>query len=111
MSRGDHVNKSLLTSWLAEIVVISYRATRPGANQGTSEVPFPLPSQYASTFIIYGALGLLPDSAGALPAVVGWGFVVATLLNLWQPVKAGQTTPSVATAGSKTAAGNTAAGG
>jgi hypothetical protein len=102
--------KGLMTAWLAEVVLISYRATRPGANEGTQSVPFPLPAQYASTFVIYGALGLLPDSAAGLASAVGWGFVVATLLNLWQPLKAGQTKPDVAVPGTLNAAGNVTAG-
>jgi hypothetical protein len=106
---GASMKKGLLTAWLAEIVLISYRATRSGASEGTASVPFPLPSQYASTFIIYGTLGLLPDQADALAAVVGWGFVVATLLNLWVPVKPGQVGAQVAKPGQATAAGNIAA--
>lgn len=104
------MKSGLLTAWLAEIVLISYRATRPGANEGTQSIPFPLPSQYASTFVIYGTLGLLPPQADALAAVVGWGFVVATLLNLWVPVKPGSIGPQVAKPGQATAAGNVAAG-
>jgi hypothetical protein len=98
----------LTTAWLTEIVVISYRATKNGSNQGTTSIPLPLPSQFAATFIIYGALGLLPDAASGFASAVGWGFVLATVLNLWQPVKTG-TTPNVVQSGAKTASGNTAA--
>ena len=100
---------SLVTAWLTEVALISYRATQKGANAGTANVPLPLPASYASTFVVYGALALLPDSASAFAGLVGWGFVVATFLNLYNPIKSGQKTPTVATSGSKNAAGNTAA--
>jgi hypothetical protein len=97
------MKSGLTTAWLTEVVLISYRGAKAGG-QGTGDVPLPLPSQYVSTFIIYGALGLLPDSASGFASAVGWGFVLATLLNLWEPVKAG-TTPVVKGAkGSATAA-------
>lgn len=103
------MHRGLMAAWLAEVVLISYRATRPGANQGTENVPLPLPSQYASTFIIYGTLRLLPESGSQFASLVGWGLVVATLMNLWQPIKPGSVTPQIAKPGQATAAGNTAA--
>lgn len=98
----------LMTAWLTEVVLITYRATKRGENQGTRSVPFPLPSQYASTFIVYGALGLLPQRASGVASLVGWGLVVATFLNLYDPLAPGQTTPTVAKPGQTTpnAAGN-----
>jgi hypothetical protein len=99
----------LVTAWLAEVVLISYRATRKGANEGTSTLALPLPSQFVGSFAIYGVLGLLPDSASTFASLVGWGLVAATFLNLYQPLKQGQTTPTVAKSGTQTAAGNTAA--
>jgi hypothetical protein len=106
------MNGGLLSAWLAEVVLITYRAIKQPAatgSTGTQSVPsLPLPSYYAATFVVYGALAFLPESAGNFGALVGWGFVVATALNLYEPVKAG-TTPKVATTGETTAAGNTAA--
>lgn len=99
----------LVSAWLAEVVLISYRATRKGANEGTANVPLPLPSQYAGTFVIYGALAFLPQSAAGFASLVGWGLVAATFLNLYQPLKPGQTTPTVASSGTKNALGNVAA--
>jgi hypothetical protein len=103
----------LVTAWLTEVVLISYRATKQGTNQGTASVPFPLPSRYAGTFVIYGALGLLPQSAGNLAAAIGWGIVLATFLNLYNPLTAwgaaGKQAPTVAKSGTTNAIGNTAA--
>ena len=45
----------------------------------------PPPSDYVAIAIIYGGLGLLPDSGQGFANVVGWGLVVATLLNFWTP--------------------------
>lgn len=98
----------LVTAWLAEVILISYRATKKGSNQGTTQVPLPRPGQYAATFVIYGALGLLPASAGGFAALVGWGIVAATLLNLYQPLGASSATPKVAQTGDSTATGQIA---
>jgi hypothetical protein len=99
----------LVTAWMTEIALISYRATKKGANQGTEKVPLPLPSQYAGSFLIYGALGMLPDSAAGLAAAVGWGLVAATFLNLYIPQAPGQIGATIAKSGQTNALGNTAA--
>ena len=44
-----------------------------------------LPSDYVSVAIVYGGLALFPDSASGFASLVGWGFVLATFLNLWNP--------------------------
>lgn len=98
----------LVTAWLAEVVIISYRATQKGTNEGTAQVPLPRPSQYAASFLIFGVLGMLPDRFQNVATMVGWGLVVATFLNLYNPIKAGQSKPTVAKSGTATAAGNTA---
>lgn len=75
----------LYSAWLVEVVLITYRATRPGSNQGTRSLPWPLPAEYAATFVIFGALGLVSGRGQRVASLVGWGFVVATLLNFWDP--------------------------
>lgn len=75
-----------MSAAIAEVALVTYRA----ASQEKSEVKrpignLPLPSEYASVMIVFGALNFLPASAGNLPAVVGWGLVLATALNLWNP--------------------------
>ena len=76
---------------LAEIAVITFRDVRNGSNVANPIPHLPLPSQYVSVFVIYGLLGFLPDTAQNLAATIGWGFVVATLLNLWEPGKTANT--------------------
>ena len=73
----------LLTAWLAQVAIITYRGVK--TTPRTTPLPMPLPSSYVSSFIIYGGLSLLPGSLAPLPALVGWGFVVATFLNLYTP--------------------------
>ena len=76
----------LTTAWIAELVAIAYR----GSKQTTKVRPLPglaLPSEYASTFVVYGALSLIPDSSpyARVAGIFGWGIVAATVLNLWSP--------------------------
>lgn len=76
----------LMASWLTEVVVVTYREVRqPNPAPGIPHLP--MPSLYISTIIIYGGLGLLAESAtfSGPAALIGWGVVVATLLNLWTP--------------------------
>ena len=70
--------KGLLSAALAETAIIAYRDVK-------SLKALPLPSDFAAVAIIYGALGLFPESASGFAATVGWGLVLATFLNLWNP--------------------------
>lgn len=55
----------LLSAWLAEVVLITYRSARQSsAGKGVVGKPIqglPLPSEYAASFIIYGALSFIPE--------------------------------------------------
>lgn len=77
---------SLLTAFFAQVAIISYRSYQGGI-QIPAEAPVngPLPASYASAIIVYGALALVPSGGQKVAGMVGWGFVVATLLNLWNP--------------------------
>lgn len=81
----------LLGTFMFETALITYRAVTGGqvvakkGQQSTAPLPAPLPSVYTSAVLIYGGLGLLPRSLAPLPAMVGWGLVVATFLNLYKP--------------------------
>jgi hypothetical protein len=89
----------LFGAFLFEVGLITYRAVTQGqivtrkGKQSTAPLPAPLPSLYTSAILVYGVLGLVPNSLAPLPALVGWGFVVATFLNLY--------TPGAANAGAK----------
>lgn len=74
----------LLSAWVAEVVLIAYRSAK-NPPLGKPIPGLALPSEYASTMIIYGALAFVPESGQAFAAAMGWGLVVATFLNLWNP--------------------------
>jgi hypothetical protein len=61
------------TPWLVEILLISYRAWK------LRQRP-PLPSELAATFVVFGGLSLVPDDT--VQAAAGWGFVIASALNV-----------------------------
>ena len=77
----------LLGAFLVEVGLVTYRSvTQGGVKVGkTAPLPAPMPSLYLSAVIVYGGLGLLPKSLAPVPALLGWGFVVATWLNLYNP--------------------------
>src|SRR5208282_6328290 len=75
----------LLTAWLVEMGLITYRGAKQGKFAQNPIPHLPLPSEYVATFIIYGALGLVPEGGQRAAAAFGWGLVVATFLNLWDP--------------------------
>ncbi len=77
--------KPVVNAAIAEAIVITYRDVRNGLNVDNPIPHFPLPSQYASVVIVYGALAFFPERGDNLAALIGWGFVVATLLNVWTP--------------------------
>lgn len=70
--------RGLFAAALVESAIITWR------DVSQTKVP-PPPSDYVAVAIIYGGLALFPDTAGSFPSLVGWGFVVATFLNLWSP--------------------------
>ena len=77
----------LLAAFLVETALVTYRSVTQGGAKVPAAAPIgaPLPSTYTSVILVYGALGLLPSSLAPLPSLVGWGFVVATFLNLYTP--------------------------
>lgn len=89
-----------LAAFFVEAAIITYRGV---TISGTGPIPhLVIPSDYAGAAIIYGLLGLLGKTkAEPLAAAIAWGFVVATLLNLWtpkNPVHIGTTTKQKAVA-------------
>ena len=75
----------LLYPALAEVALITYRDVKAGSNVKNPIAHLPVPSQYVSVLAVFGGLSLLPSSADRLGALVGWGFVVATALNVFTP--------------------------
>lgn len=75
----------LLYPALAEIALITYRDIKNKSNAQNPIAHLPVPSQYVSVVTVFGGLSLLPSSADRLGALLGWGFVVATALNVFTP--------------------------
>jgi hypothetical protein len=76
----------LLAAWLAEVGIITYRAVKLNAAQGAGTLAgLPLPSEYAASFLYYGALSFIPQSSGAsqVGTALAWGMTIATFLNLY----------------------------
>lgn len=76
----------LLAAWVAEIGIITYRAVKLNAAQGAGTLAgLPLPSEYAASFLYYGALSLVPSASGAskVATALAWGMTIATFLNLY----------------------------
>ena len=91
----------ILAPALAEVILITYRDVKNGSNVNNPVPHLPIPSQFVRVFIVYGALSLFPDQGRRLASLIGWGFVVATALNVWTPggtVKAVNTTSGGTTA-------------
>jgi hypothetical protein len=91
------MDTTLGTAWLAELVLITYRSAKQ-TNGAVRPIPLlALPSEYASTFIVYGALSLVPDSSpwSRVAGYFGWGIVAASLLNLWNPPGSTNAAPTV----------------
>lgn len=78
---------SLLAAFFVEVALVTYRSVKAGGVTvpKTAPIPAPLPSLYTSAVLVYGGLALVPGRGSAVAGLVGWGFVVATLLNLFNP--------------------------
>jgi hypothetical protein len=74
----------VMAPWLTEIVVIGFRDWTGKGAAGTRHLPWP--SELLATFVLYGILSLAPEGQwSTAAAAVGWGFVAATLLNMYSP--------------------------
>jgi hypothetical protein len=101
------MNSSLFTAWIAEMGIVTYRGIKSAGTKPTPLSGFPLPSEYASTFVIYGILSFIPGRGAPVASLFGWGLVAATLLNLWNPGGTVKSAGSVAATGQGTGKGAT----
>ena len=72
--------RGLLLAAFVEAGIITWRDL-------SKDKVLPLPSDYVAVAIYFGMLGLLPSSASTVAGALGWGMVVATFLNLFDPTK------------------------
>jgi hypothetical protein len=68
---------NLLIPWAIEIGVIVWRDFRKASKGGK----LPLPSEFLSTFVVFGSLTLVSQASPKVATTAGYGFVVATLLT------------------------------
>jgi hypothetical protein len=76
----------LLTAFLAEVTLITYRCYHTNnftTGLGAPPLGAPIPATYTAPILVYGTLGLFSGRAAPVAGLVGWGLVVATFLNLW----------------------------
>lgn len=71
---------SLVWPWVTEIAFISYR----DVTQNKPARP-PLPSEFLATFVVFGGLTLVAQANTRVASLMGWGFVIATALNVFNP--------------------------
>ena len=81
----------MFAAWFTEIVLITLRDLNisfPGSktlalkSQGHTVNGLPLPADYLATFVVFAPLALLADTrAKNVATALGWGLVIATLLN------------------------------
>lgn len=79
---------NVLYPWLIEAGFLTWRTVTRGRPQQAGGGKIPWPADYVSTFVVFGALGVIADSspgASRAATLAGWGFVIATVLNLFDP--------------------------
>src|SRR3954469_23145587 len=74
---------TVFLAWLTEVGIITARDL-------TQNKQLPLPSEFLSSMIVFGAIGALSESSTFNTAAntAAWGLVVATLLNTAAPKSA-----------------------
>jgi hypothetical protein len=76
----------VIVPWLAEIILISWRDLLGHSKSTPGDKRLPWPSELLYTFVLFGVLSVLPGQGQRVGAAIGWGVVVATLLQVWSPV-------------------------
>lgn len=70
----------LLLAWAVEAGIVTWRSFAKDHRP-------PLPSEFVSTFVVFGVLGAIAEipNARTLATVTAWGIVLATALNYADP--------------------------
>jgi hypothetical protein len=69
---------ALITALVAELGIITWRDLH-------QQKIFPPPSDYAAAAIIFSIFGLVGEWNARVATTLGWGIVLATFLELWDP--------------------------
>ena len=70
--------RGLATAFVAESAIIAWRNLH-------NDKALPPPSQFTGAAIVFGLLGLIPEGGQRAATAIGWAFVLATFINLWNP--------------------------
>lgn len=70
---------AVVGAWAVEIGVIAWRDRKQHKR-------FPVPSEVLSTFVIFGALAIIPEPYDQLAGIAGWGLVVASVVGAYDPL-------------------------
>lgn len=101
----------LMLAFLAEVGIITYRDIAGSeANRTAHTVAgLPLPADYMAAILAYGVLGAVPPSSGAykVSSLLGWGIVLATLMNVLPGTPKGGASAPAPTATTTTKASTT----
>lgn len=79
----------LALAWMAEAGLMTYRIVNAGRPSEAGGGRVPWPADYVATFVVFGGLSLVAEIGGGwdqVAAVTGWGLVLATVLNLVDPL-------------------------
>lgn len=77
--------QGVTAAWLAETVVITYRAAKQNSDVPLPIPHLPLPSTYTGSFVVYGALSFVGGRAAPVATLTAWMITLATVLDLWTP--------------------------
>lgn len=66
----------LLLAWMVEIAIVTYKDVKGNHRP-------PVPSELLDSFVVFGAFSIVAEANQKLGTTLGWGIVVATLLNVF----------------------------
>lgn len=76
------MNEGLFLPALVETALITVRGAFSKSAPTNPVAHLPLPSEYLDVLIVFGLLSLIPGRGQRIATMAGWGFVVATGLNM-----------------------------
>lgn len=68
----------LILPWLVEVGIITWRDI-------SQQHRPPLPSEMLATFVVFGGFSLIAAQDSRVGKALGWGIVIATALNVFNP--------------------------
>lgn len=72
----------IVTPAIVETALVTIRGVFAKSAASNPVPHLPLPSEYLDVAVVYGILALVPERFSRVASMVGWGYVVATGLNM-----------------------------